>query len=65
MINRCRILYPALPSLWLRDPSQHTAHDPPIAGGTGFIPGLGHTMDGRLEPEAGPDSNGLYSVERQ
>jgi hypothetical protein len=35
-------------------------------GGTGFVPGLGHTLDGGLDhSEDPPERNGLYSVERQ
>ena len=37
-------------------------------GGTGFVPRLGHTLDGRLERGATGDPaerNGLYTVERQ
>jgi hypothetical protein len=35
-------------------------------GGTAFVPGLGHTLDGRLDSSPDPpERNGLYSVERQ
>jgi hypothetical protein len=35
-------------------------------GGTAFVPGLGHTLDGRLDSSKDPpERNGLYSVERQ
>lgn len=35
-------------------------------GGTAFVPGLGHTLDGRLDSSKDPpERNGLYNVERQ